>query len=74
MLSQKSLKLKFSYFQSVSYFRRAVLFFCWSIVLFQKQSREEKKMLLKILQNSQENTCAGTSFLIKWQAYACNFI
>ena len=31
-------------------------------------------MYLKILQNSQENTCAWDSFLIKLQASACNFI
>ena len=29
-----------------------------------------KKVLLKISQNSQENTCARDSFLIKLQAYA----
>ena len=33
-----------------------------------------KKVFLKILQNSQENTCARASFLIKLQAEACNFI
>ena len=33
-----------------------------------------KKMLLKILQNTQENACARVSFLIKLQAEACNFI
>ena len=33
-----------------------------------------KKVLLKISQNSQENTCARVSFLIKLQAEACNFI
>ena len=32
------------------------------------------KVLLKISQNSQVNTCAGVSFLIKLQASACNFI
>ena len=31
-------------------------------------------MLLEISQNSQENTCARVSFLIKLQASACNFI
>ena len=31
-------------------------------------------MLLEILQNSQENTCAKFSFLIKLQAETCNFI
>ena len=30
--------------------------------------------LLKISQNSQENTCVGLSFLIKLQTLACNFI
>ena len=29
-----------------------------------------KKLFLEILQNSQENTCARDSFLIKWQAKA----
>ena len=33
-----------------------------------------KKVFLKISQNSQENTCARVSFLIKLQASACNFI
>ena len=33
-----------------------------------------KKLFLKISQNSQENTCARVSFLIKLQAQACNFI
>ena len=33
-----------------------------------------KKVLLEILQNSQENTCTRVSFLIKLQAEACNFI
>ena len=33
-----------------------------------------KKVFLEILQNSQENTCARVSFLIKSQAQACNFI
>ena len=30
-----------------------------------------KKMFLKLSQNSQENTCASVSFLIKWQASSC---
>ena len=33
-----------------------------------------KKVFLEISQNSQENTCARVSFLIKLQAEACNFI
>ena len=33
-----------------------------------------KMVLLKFSQNSQENTCAEVSFLIKLQAEACNFI
>ena len=33
-----------------------------------------KKMFVKVLQNSQENTCTRVSFLIKLQALACNFI
>ena len=33
-----------------------------------------KKVFLEIWQNSQENTCARVSFLIKLQAGACKFI
>ena len=33
-----------------------------------------KEMLLKISQNSGENTCGWVSFLIKLQAETCNFI
>ena len=33
-----------------------------------------KKVFLENSQNSQENTCARVSFLIKLQASACNFI
>ena len=33
-----------------------------------------KKVFLKFSQNSQENTCARASFLIKLQAETCNFI
>ena len=33
-----------------------------------------KKVFLEISQNSQENTCARASFLIKLQSWACNFI
>ena len=33
-----------------------------------------KKVFLEVLQNSKENTCARSSFLIKLQALACNFI
>ena len=33
-----------------------------------------KKLFLEFSQISQENTCARVSFLIKMQAYACNFI
>ena len=33
-----------------------------------------EKMFLETLQNSQEDTCARVSFLIKLQAEACNFI
>ena len=44
---------------------------------FQKQSPRgvlRKKVFLEISQNSQENTWARVSFLIKLQAGACNFI
>ena len=33
-----------------------------------------KKVFLKIFKNSQESSCARVSFLIKFQASACNFI
>ena len=33
-----------------------------------------KKVFLEISQNSQENTCARVSFLIKLQDSGCNFI
>ena len=33
-----------------------------------------KKVVLEILQNSQKNTCARASLLIKLQASACNYI
>ena len=33
-----------------------------------------KMVFLNISQNSQENTCARVSFLIKFEAEACNFI
>ena len=33
-----------------------------------------KEMFLEISQNSQENTCARVSLLIKFQAIGCNFI
>ena len=39
--------------------------------IIQKQSPKvlhKKKMFLKLLQNSQENTCCGVSFFIKLQA------
>ena len=42
-----------------------------------RSSRPEvfcKKVLLKISQNSQDNTCVRVSFLIKLQASAYNFI
>ena len=34
----------------------------------------QEKVILEILQNSQENTCARVSFLITLQASVCNFI
>ena len=41
------------------------------LALTQKQPLQ---VLLKISQNSPENTCARVSFLIKLQGPACNFI
>ena len=38
------------------------------------QTFSVKKVLLEISQNSQENSSATVSFLIKLQAWACNFI
>ena len=45
-----------------------------SIMFCVAQRCSVKKLFLKISQNSQENTCARVSFLIKLQAQACNFI
>ena len=38
------------------------------------QRRSVKKVFLEVSQNSQENTCARVSFLIKLQVWAWNFI
>ena len=38
------------------------------------QSCSVKKVFLEISQNSQENTCVRVSFLIKLQAWTCNFV
>ena len=49
----------------------------YTLSVSQKQPPEVfyiKKVFLKISQNSQENTCARVSFLIKLQASACNLI
>ena len=49
---------------------------CKEILYFQRQSPAMfyKKALLDISQNSQENTCARASFLMKLQFPGCNFI
>ena len=47
------------------------LLYQWVPKLYQKQPPEA---FLEIRQNSQENTCARASFLIKLQTWACNFI
>ena len=51
----------------------------WGPVAYSKfrgshQKCSVKKVFLEISQNSQENTCARVSFLIKLQAWDCNFI
>ena len=43
----------------------------FSEIVAQKYSA--KKVFLKNVQNSQQNKCAGVSFLIKSQVEACNF-
>ena len=58
-------------------------FFCWkwlslsplmnALIIFQKQQPEQPELLLKILKNSQKNTCARVSFLIKLQASGQQF-
>ena len=50
-----------------------VLWFLRKPVRSNQQICSKKKMFLKILQNSQENTCFSL-FLIKLQASGCNFI
>ena len=47
------------------------LFFCSEAVA---RRCSVKRVFLKILQNSQENTCVRVSFLVNLQASACNFI
>ena len=48
---------------------------CYKICNRSKHQRcSTKKLFLKISQNLQENTYAKVSFLIKLQAWACNFI
>ena len=51
--------------------------FSWMFILNLEavvQMCSVKKLFLEFSQISQENTCARVSFLIKMQAYACNFI
>ena len=48
--------------------------FPWLIEKQPSGSFPWEKVLLEISQNSQENTCARVSFLIKLQASACDFI
>ena len=58
---------------SADYFTVTKEIFNTSIITFRKQPPDvfcEKKVFLKISQNSQENTCTRTSFLIQ----ACNII
>ena len=51
---------------------------CWRYKGLNSRSSHEKcsikKVFLKISPNSQENTCARVSYLIKLQASTCNFI
>ena len=47
---------------------------CWGNAEAVARRSSVKKVFLEILQNSQENTCAIVSFLIKLQIEACNFI
>ena len=42
------------------------------IMTVRRTCPEAKKVFLKIFQNSQENTCARNSLLIKLQAEPCN--
>ena len=49
--------------------------FLYKILLLRSVQRcSVKKVFLKISQNSQENTCARVSFMIKLQAATYNFI
>ena len=61
---------------SASYQFSSAIFHCAKVIVIQYGSSHRgcsvKKVLLKISQSSQENTCARVSFLIKLQA--CNFI
>ena len=47
----------------------------WNLIIEAVVQRfSVEKEFLEISQNSQENTCARASFLIKLRASACNFI
>ena len=46
----------------------------YDVVLFLIIFNMNCRMLHRFVSNSQENTCARISFLIKLQAKACNFI
>ena len=48
--------------------------FYWLLLKAIARRYSVAKVLLEISQNSQENTCARVSFLIKFEGEACNFI
>ena len=72
--------MKFSikdFFSKCDQIRMKLLTYLYFHLSLEKQPPEvfcKGKVFLEISQNSQENTCAGVSFLIKLQAEACNFI
>ena len=69
-LSQKFLQLE-------TFSKKTILFVVSSGVNTYGSSLPEvfyKKGILKNFANSQENTCARVSFLVKFQAEPCNFI
>ena len=63
-----------SYHSSLSYIKGQKQSLGGIKSILSKKSILTKKVFLEISQNSQKNTCATASFLIKLQALACNFI
>ena len=77
LLGENNLRKEKAKKQSYRNWHKNCLFWLIEDSYDSRSSRSEefiKKVFLKILPNSQENSCARASFLIKLQAWACNSI